>query len=116
MITYTPFTRYNRLSKRFDNRVERTVAVRSTGCQTTLYNRIDNWLYTRYSRLSSRFDNRLYRVNGAIVCPDQSEILNILELYYSCSKLKTWERRIHMKYSITDTSRCHFAHGEHYLV
>jgi len=34
----------------FDNRVERT-AVRSTGCQTGLYNRFDN-----------EFDNRLYRV------------------------------------------------------
>jgi len=49
----TPFTRYSRLSIRllngFDNRVERT-AVRSTGCQTGLYN---------------RFDNTLYRVNGA---------------------------------------------------
>ena len=31
-----------------------TMAVRSTGCQTGLYNRFDNG-----------FDNRLYRVNGA---------------------------------------------------
>ena len=79
-ICYTPFTRYNRLSKRLynrfdnrlyrinkhptgcqtgcqtgDNRVERTAAVRSTGCQTALY--------TPYNR----FDNRLYRVNGALV-------------------------------------------------
>jgi len=47
---------------RFDSCVEGT-AVRSTGCQTGLYNRFDNWLYTRYSRLSNRlsngFDNRL---------------------------------------------------------
>ena len=71
---YTPFTRYSRLSDQlynrfhngFDNRVERTAAVRSTGCQTGLYNRFDNRLYTRYSRLSSRFDNRLYRVNEAL--------------------------------------------------
>jgi len=47
---YTLFTRYDR--------VERT-AVRSTGCQTGLYNRCDNRLYTRYSRLSNGFDNRL---------------------------------------------------------
>jgi len=44
MLTYTPFTRYNRLSNR-------------------LYNRFDNRLYTRYSRLSIRlsngFDNQL---------------------------------------------------------
>jgi len=65
----TTFTRYSRLSNRidnrFDNRVERT-AVRSTGCQTGLYNRFDNRLYKRYNRLSNnRFDNRLYRVNGA---------------------------------------------------
>jgi len=37
--------------------------VRSTGCQTGLYNWFDNWLYTRYGRLSNRlsngFDNRL---------------------------------------------------------
>jgi len=43
--SYTPFTRYNRLSNRlyksnrvynwFDNRVERTATVRSTGCQLT---------------------------------------------------------------------------------
>jgi len=39
----------NWLTHRFDNRVERTATVRSTGCQTGLY----NW-----------FDNRLYRVNG----------------------------------------------------
>jgi len=31
---YTPFTRYNRLSNGFDNRVERTATVRSTGCTT----------------------------------------------------------------------------------
>jgi len=55
----TPFTRYSRLSKRFDNRVERTATVCSTGCQTGLYNRFDNGLYTRYSRLSNGFDNRL---------------------------------------------------------
>ena len=66
-----PFTRYsmlsnrlsNRFDNRFDNRVERTATVRSTGCQTGLYNRVDNGLYTRYSRLSNRlsngFDNRL---------------------------------------------------------
>jgi len=63
----TPFTRYNRLSNRlynwFDNRAERIATVRSTGCQTRLYNRFDNWLYTWYSRLSkwlwNGFDNRL---------------------------------------------------------
>ena len=48
------------------NRVERTATVRSTGCQTRLYNRFDNRLYTRHNRLSNRFDNRfanrLYRV------------------------------------------------------
>jgi len=48
------------------NRVERTATVRSTGCQTGLYNRIDNRLYTQYSRLSKRFDNRLYGVNRAL--------------------------------------------------
>jgi len=40
----TPFTRYNRLSNGFDNRIENRVertAVRSTGCQTGLYNRFD---------------------------------------------------------------------------
>jgi len=66
---------------RFDNRVEWTATVRSTGCQTGLYNRMYTWysrlsnglsvwqpvecLYTRYNRLSDRFDNRLYRVNGS---------------------------------------------------
>jgi len=66
----TPFTLYsrllNQLYNRFDNRVERTATVRSTGSQTGLYNLYDNRLYTRYSRLSNRLsDNRLYRVNGA---------------------------------------------------
>jgi len=60
---------------RFDNRVERR-AVRSTGCQTGLYNRFDNRLYTRYSRLSNgfdnRFDNRLYRVNEALECRSET--------------------------------------------
>jgi len=79
----TPFTRYNRLSirlyNRFDNHVERTATVRSTGCQTSL---IPVWqpavytiqpvvkpvvkrvwqpvecLYTRYNRSSIRFDNQ----------------------------------------------------------
>ena len=52
-----------RFYNRFDNRVERTATVRSTGCHTGLYNRFDNRLYTRYGRLSNRlsngFDNRL---------------------------------------------------------
>jgi len=49
-VSNIPFTRYNRLSNRllnlfdnrFDNRVERsrTATVRSTGCQTGLYNRL----------------------------------------------------------------------------
>jgi len=77
--SYTPFTRYNRLlnrfNNRFDNRVERTATVRSTGCQTGLYNLFVNRLYTRYNQLSNqtglttdnRFDNRLYRVNGALL-------------------------------------------------
>jgi len=42
----TLFTRYNRLSNRLSNRVERTATVRSTGCQTGLYNRFDNRQYT----------------------------------------------------------------------
>jgi len=59
-IFYTPFTQYNRLSNqlynRFDNRAERTATVRSTvvneqplvrstACQTALYNLFDNRLY-----------------------------------------------------------------------
>jgi len=48
------------------NRVERTATVRSTGCQTGLYNRFDNRLYTRYSRLSNRLSCRLS--NGLNVC------------------------------------------------
>jgi len=72
-----------RVDNRFDNRVERTATVRSTDCQTGLYNRFDNRLYTRYSRFvkpveclytrynrlpnrfDNPFDNRLCRVNGA---------------------------------------------------
>jgi len=61
LFSHTPFTRYNQLSNRlyngFDNRVERTANVRSTGCQTGLYNRFDNRLNTRYSRLSNRLSN-----------------------------------------------------------
>jgi len=42
------FTRYSRwFDNRYDNRVERTAAVHTTGCQAALYNRFDNWLYTR---------------------------------------------------------------------
>jgi len=51
-------------------------AVRSTGCQTGLYNRFDNRLHTRYSRLSKRsdnLDNRLYRVNGALQTMNDSK-------------------------------------------
>ena len=47
-LPYTPFTRYNRLLNWHDNCVERT-AVRSTSCQTALYNRCDNRLYTLYT-------------------------------------------------------------------
>jgi len=47
----------NRLSNWFDNHVKWTATVRSTGCQTELYNQSDNWLYTRYSRLSNRLSN-----------------------------------------------------------
>jgi len=57
-LSYTPFTRHNRLSNRFYNRFDNRlfrVNKHPTGCQTGLYNRIDN-----------RFDNRLYRVNGAL--------------------------------------------------
>ena len=67
----------NGFDSRFDNRVERTAvrstAVRSTGCQTGLY----NWqpvvsctqTYTRlWNRSDNRFDNRLCRVNGALEC------------------------------------------------
>ena len=43
----------NRLWDRFDNHVERTATVRSTGYQTGLYNRFDNRLYTRYNWLST---------------------------------------------------------------
>jgi len=59
MLYNTPFTRYNRLTNRlynqwmfiytiqpvvnpFDNCVEWTATVHSTGCQTVLYNRFDN--------------------------------------------------------------------------
>jgi len=77
--SYTPFTRYNRLSNglynRFDNRLYR-VNEHPTGCQTgcqTVDNRFDNRvertatvrstgfqrLYTRYSRLLHGFDNPL---------------------------------------------------------
>jgi len=44
---------------RFDYRVERTATVRSTGCQTGLYNRVDN-----------RIDSRLYflhPISGPII-------------------------------------------------
>jgi len=51
--------RVNKHPNQFDNRVERTAAVRSTGCQTALYNRFDNRLSTRYSRLSKRLSNGL---------------------------------------------------------
>jgi len=43
--------------KQTSNRVEQTATVRSTGCQTGLYNRFDNRLYTQYSRLSNRLSN-----------------------------------------------------------
>jgi len=49
-VSNTPFTRYNRLSNRllnrYDNRVERTATVRSTGCQAGLYNRLKSTEYT----------------------------------------------------------------------
>ena len=93
----TPFTRYSRLSNRlynyrFDSRLYR-VSKHPTGCQTVVkpVNRVERtvadrstrltglttvWqpvgcLLTRYSRLSNRlynyrFDNRLYRVNGVL--------------------------------------------------
>jgi len=61
------------LYNRFDNRVERTATVRSTGRQTGLYNRFDNGfdnrlyrVYKHFTRLSNRFDSRLYCVNGAL--------------------------------------------------
>jgi len=90
VLSKTPFTRYNRLSIRFDNRLYR-VNKHPTGCQTGLttvlneqlfvqhgcqsglYNRFDNGfdngfdnrLYHVYKQLPDRFDNTLYRVNGA---------------------------------------------------
>jgi len=71
--TYTPFTRYNRLSNRLSNRFDNRLYTRysrydTAGCQTGL--KPVECLYTQYNRLSnrfdSRFDNRLYRVNGAL--------------------------------------------------
>ena len=89
-VTYTPFTRYSRLSNRqpavsckqtsnrlsnrlsngfdnrFDNRFERTATVRSTGCQTALYNRFDNRVeridcsFNTVVKRSTRLSNRLY--------------------------------------------------------
>jgi len=56
------FTRYSRSSKRFDNRVERSATVCSTGCQTGLYNWFDNLLYTWYNWLSNRFQTGLTTV------------------------------------------------------
>jgi len=43
------------------------VDVRSTGCQTGLYNRFNNRLYTRYSRLSNRLSNG-FDINRLNVC------------------------------------------------
>ena len=63
-ISYTPFTRYNRLSKRlynqFDNRLYR-VNKRPTGCQTFL---TTGWtfVYRLWNQLSNRFDNRVERI------------------------------------------------------
>jgi len=53
----------NRLSNRHCsfNRVERTATVRSTGCQTGLYNRFDNRLYTRYSRFVKPVVKRVWQ-------------------------------------------------------
>jgi len=64
-----PFTQYNRLSNRFDNRVKCLYA-RYNRLSNPLSNGFDRRLYRVYSRLSnrlsnpfdSRFDNRLYRV------------------------------------------------------
>jgi len=62
-ISKAPFTRYNLLSNRFDNRLYR-VYKHSTRLTTGLTKR----LYRVYSRLSNRhynqIDNRLYYVNG----------------------------------------------------
>ena len=59
---------YKRFDNRFDNRVERT-AVRSTGCQAGLYNRLKKpAVYTIQPVVKpvlQPVDNRLYRVNGA---------------------------------------------------
>jgi len=49
----------NSFDNLFDNHVERTATLRSTGCQTELYNQFDNRLYTRYNWLSNGFENRL---------------------------------------------------------
>jgi len=72
---YTPFTRYNRLSRRlynrFDNRLYTRYSCLSNRPAVKRVWQPVECLYTRYNRLSNRFDNRfnnkLYRVNGALV-------------------------------------------------
>jgi len=79
--TKAPFTRYNLLSNRFDNRLYHVhkhstgcqthlttgCIVYTPGCQTGLYNRFERTVAVRSTRLSNRidnlFDNRLYRIN-----------------------------------------------------
>jgi len=79
-ISQAPLTRYNLLSNwlsnRFDNRLYR-VYKHSTGCQTRLTtgcttrfdNRVERTVAVRSTQLSNRFDNRLYRVHRVSECP-----------------------------------------------
>jgi len=84
---YTPFTRYtqlsnqsynwfdnrlllckqtsNRLSNRFDNRVEWTATVSFNRLSNPVWQPVVLCIQT-FTRLSNQFDNRLYRVNGAL--------------------------------------------------
>jgi len=72
------YTRSNRLSNRFDNRLYR-IYKHSTGCQTGLSNpfdnRFDNWLYRVYSQLSNLLYNPVWQL--AALCKQTSNRLDV---------------------------------------
>jgi len=97
----------------FDNRVEQTATVRSTGCQTGLYNRFDNRLYTRYNRLSNGFENRLnVCIHDTLTtgCVVYTDIYPVVKPIWQ----PVWQRVASCKWGFA--VQCSSVQGQHWIV
>ena len=89
VLCQTPFTRYNRLSIRFDNRLYRVNKHPTgcqTGCQTGLTTVLNEQLFVQHgceTGLYNRFDNRLYTRYSGFVKPVVKQVWQPVECLYT---------------------------------